>query len=552
MLWLLLSALAAEPTPVLDAMAVELDRTVEAWADAEDAPYFLGYRVSEEETATVSGAYGVLDAVDHSRNRFLDVSARVGDHRRDSTHELRGEYDWVRSIGSMAQVPIDDDPVAIRHALWLASQEAIGRARQRILKLKGDQQVLVEETDPSNDFSEQAPSTWVGAVTPLRLDRTAAEALVVTLSEEMHQRPWTDSSSASLHVQQATKWLVTTEGTRIREQRHWARVSVSASATADDGMEVELYRWQDLRDPTDLPHPDELRAWAAALADDLKPIVEAPRGEPYSGPVLLKGRAAGVFIHEVMGHRLEGHRQKSEDEGQTFKNFIGRRVLPEAISIYDDPTLASYAGFDLNGHYRFDEEGTPAQRADLVTNGRLTGFLMSRSPIEGFPSSNGHARASRYNSPVARMANTILETSDPVPFPKLKARMLKEVRGQGLEFGVIVEELDGGFTMTGRTFPNSFNILAGASWKVYADGRPDERIRGIDLIGTPLAALTQVMAAGDDPEPFNGFCGAESGSVPNAAVSPSLLLSGLEMQLKDKEQARPPILVRPDREGGDS
>ena len=297
------------------------------------------------------------------------------------------------------------------------------------------------------------------------------------------------------------------------------------------------------------PSADEVQTWADDLADFTTQVLEAESGTPYAGPLILRGRAAGVFVHEVLGHRVEGHRQKDDGEGQTFKDKVGELLLPEDISIIDDPTLTEWAGFDLNGHYAYDEEGTKAQPAVLVENGVFKGFLMSRSPIEGFQQSNGHGRAQVWRQPVARMANTIVSTKNPVPFEKLRGQLRAEAKAQGRDFGLIIDEIGGGFTMTGRIYPNAFNVRATYAWKVFVDGRPDELIRGVDLVGTTLVALSEVVAAGDDPGVFNGFCGAESGSVPNSAVSPSLLIRHLEVQKKEKGSTRPPLLPKPVPEG---
>ncbi len=267
------------------------------------------------------------------------------------------------------------------------------------------------------------------------------------------------------------------------------------------------------------------------------------------------GRATGVFFHEVLGHRVEGHRQKREDEGHTFADHVGRSVLPEWIDVYDDPTIPVLAGIDLNGHYTYDDEGMRAQRAAIVENGEFQGFLMGRSPIQGFESSNGHGRRSVGNAPVSRMGNTIIEASETVPFEVLKQGLRDQAREQDLEYGILVESIDGGFTLTGRQMPNAFNVRASASWRVFVDGRPDELVRGIDLVGTPFGAFSSIIAAGENPEVFNGFCGAESGWVPVSAVAPPILFERLEFQLKEKAQERPPLLAKPHPTtavGGDS
>jgi len=411
--------------------------------------------------------------------------------------------------------------------------------------IEANQSVRVAEEDPAPDFEPREAVEDAIAVAPIAVDRGYWDAILVQVSARLDRSPRVHRSQASLRVTNRGSAFVDTEGTRLRHGRAMARVMLYVSSTAEDGDRLSLSRHVDVHAAEGLPSPDELLTWADELVADLEALLEAPRGEPYSGPVLLTGKAAGVFVHEVLGHRLEGHRQKRESEGKTFKEYVGRPILPAFVDIYDDPTMARYAGEDLNGYYAYDDEGVAAQRALLVDDGVLVGFLMARSPIEGFESSNGHGRRSPGRAPVSRMGNTIVEVSDGAPFEQLREQLLDEVRAQGLEYGVVVDEIAGGFTRTGRFFVNSFNVRAKTSWRIYADGRPDELVRGIDLIGTPLEAFGNVIAAGDEPEVFNGFCGAESGSVPVSSVSPALLLSSLEFQLKEKGSDRPPLLPKP-------
>ncbi len=548
--WFLVASLArAQETndAVLDAVEVELARTLAAWEGVEDAPWYFGYRVDDVTSWDVVGRYGALDHSTLARSRVIDVDVRAGDRHRDSTHPLRNErWDFGVTELSHGVLPIDDDRLALRAEVWRLTDEATRAARERIVKVRGEQRVLVAETDGSDDFGPPARYVDVEPVQLGSFDPRPWEDVVEIVSAVVDRAPWVEDSSVSVSVRRGTRWIVTSEGTRLREPWRHARIAIEAHARADDGMDVSLYRWKDVGDPAELPDETTLLAWGADTGADLRDLLAAPVGEPYAGPVLLRGRAAGVFVHEVLGHRVEGHRQKKEDEGRTFRQLVGHSLLPPDISIVDDPTLATYAGEYLNGHYRWDDQGMPAARATLVDRGVFRGFLMGRSPIRDFPDSNGHGRAESGLRPVPRMANTLLSTTRPRSDSELRRMLLDEVRRQGLAYGVIVDELAGGFTLTGRVTPNAFNLRAGTSWRVYADGRPDELIRGIDLVGTPLIALGNVLAAGDDPAVFNGYCSAESGGVPNAAIAPSLLIRRLEMQLKEKGQARPPVLPRPD------
>ncbi len=330
-----------------------------------------------------------------------------------------------------------------------------------------------------------------------------------------------------------------------RHGRTHARVAVYAVGRAADGADVDVFRSVDVASIDRLPAPDALLPLADEVAAELAALLEAPVASPSTGPVLLSGRAAAVFVHEVIGHRVESHRQRSDEEGQTFRELVGEPVLPRWVSIHDDPTLTAWEGVDLNGHYVVDDEGVAARRAPIVRDGLFEGFLLTRTPIAGFPESNGHARRSPGRAPVARMGVTVLEASRTTSDAGLRARLLRLARAQGRDHAYIVEEIDGGFTLTGRVLPNAFNVRATRTRRVYVDGRPDELVRGIDLVGTPLAAFRNLVAAGASPAVFNGVCGAESGWVPVSAVSPALLFERLEFQLKEKGSRTPPLLPPP-------
>jgi predicted Zn-dependent protease len=318
---------------------------------------------------------------------------------------------------------------------------------------------------------------------------------------------------------------------------------------AEDGMELRRAEYHAAAGSQKLPDEATLMADAERLVEELAALIGAPIVEPYIGPAILKNRASGVFFHEIFGHRIEGHRQKSESEGQTFTKKVGQEILPTFISVYDDPTLAEFEGTDLRGYYKFDDEGTPAERVTVVENGVLRSFLTSRSPIENFPTSNGHGRREVGNDVVARQGNLIVESKKRVPYDELRQLLIEECRSQGKPYGLVFEDIAGGFTMTQRGLPQAFKVLPLLVRRVYADGRPDEVVRGVDIVGTPLTSFSKIIMAGDDDDVFNGTCGAESGWCPVSAVSPSILVSEIEVEKQQKGQEKPPILPPPGHGG---
>lgn len=299
-----------------------------------------------------------------------------------------------------------------------------------------------------------------------------------------------------------------------------------------------------------LPDSAAIAYAADSLAGLLLQLRTAPVMDPYTGPAIIRSGASGVFFHEALGHRLEGHRTRRESEGHTFKQKMNQRIIPDFLNVYDDPTLATAAGIELYGKYDFDEEGVSARHTPLVDKGVLTGFLMCRTPIKDIGASNGHGRSDMWNEPVSRMGSLFVATDAPLSFDSLRAWLLEECKRDGKEYGLIFEDIAAGETNTSSYGVQTLRIRPRVVKKVYvADGR-EELVRGAELIGTPLAVLESIQAAGNDPGVFNGVCGAESGWVPVSAVAPSVLVGEIEVQRMDRNLKRGPILPPPLHDSG--
>ncbi len=401
------------------------------------------------------------------------------------------------------------------------------------------------EEDPSDDFSREKPVTYVGPRAEITVDVPAWEARVRELSARFRGQGEVLDSQVTLQVVSNTRWILDTEGTVVQTGRNYVRVFAEANARADDGMELERFETFDAASFASLASAGEMDRAIDSMIADLRALRRAPLADPFIGPAILEGRAAGVFFHEIFGHRVEGHRQKNDEEGQTFAKKIGEPIMPSFISVYDDPTLARVGDVDLNGFYRFDDEGVVAQRASLVDGGVLKGFLLSRSPTRGFHQSNGHGRRQEGRTVVSRQGNLVVEPKVTVPVAELRRRLREEAQRQGKPYGLLFRDISGGFTNTARGGPQAFKVLPILVYRVWVDGRPDELVRGADLVGTPLSALSRILAASDDYQTFNGYCGAESGFVPVSATSPSLLVQQIEIERRDKGSDKPPILSPP-------
>jgi len=527
--------------PILKVMQGELSRATTSLAKSDPAPYYVSYTVNDQNLVVLVGAYGSLLTDAALQRRQADVVMRVGSPTLDNTHG----QSRVTGMTS-GSLPLGDDPDAISHVLWELTDREYKRAAPAFLNVKTNTAVRAEEEDKSPDFSKEAPQTHTGeTLKPQNFDRTAWEGEIRRLSGAFRKYPGVYFASVVLQVQDSHARLVSSEGTAIATPSASTRLIIEGETRADDGM--ELIRVETFQAPSaaGLPGESELAAKVDKIASDLKDLRKAPVAEPYDGPALLSGRAAAVFFHEVLGHRLEGHRQRDEDEGQTFTKKIDQEVLPKFLSVADDPTVHELAGVKLAGSYEFDNEGSPAQRVEVIQNGILKNFLMSRMPIKNFGVSNGHGRNQPGLMPTGRQGNLIVSSTQTVPEAQLRQKLIDEVKRQGKHYGLYFDDIQGGFTLTTRQLPQAFQVLPVVVYRIYADGRPDELVRGVDIVGTPLAALTRIMTTGDQQHVFNGVCGAESGSVPVAAVAPAMLFSEMEVQKRGHSHERPPILPPP-------
>lgn len=543
---------ATQPYGLLDMMEDELDRSMKNLGQASEVPlYYLQYAVTGFHKLELEVRDGGLFAPQQERRRFLDVDLRVGSMELDSTHELRGSGAGAyRSRWRRAPFPLENDPEAVRAVLWNETELKYHLAQERFTKVLADRQVMVEEEDQSNDFSPAEARTYSEECRDTPVDLEQWQQLLKKVGAYMAGFPFVRTSGAGLTVNDVSTTMVNSEGSRLEHGNHYHRFWLRLQGMAEDGMELRRAEYYSARSLGGLPGEQAIMADAQRMVSELKALIDAPVVEPYIGPAILRNRASGVFFHEIFGHRIEGHRQKSESEGQTFTKKVGEPVLPDFISIYDDATMDAFGGTDLRGFYRFDDEGTPAQRVTVVEKGILRNFLTTRSPIANFPKSNGHARRQFGSGVVARQGNLIISSEKTVPYDELRQMLIDECRRQGKPYGLVFDDISGGFTTTRRRGVQSFKVLPLLVYRVYADGRPDEVVRGVDIVGTPLTSFSKILMAGDDDEVFNGTCGAESGSVPVSAISPSILVAEIEVEKRSKGQDKPPILPAPAHDPG--
>ena len=532
--------------PVLTAMQQELTRSLQNFKKTPTPPYFLSYQLTDNHAIEISASYGALTGSSDSTTRLLDTDLRVGDYTLDSSHPIR-DADPFGDIGDQLErqkIPLEDDPDALRVALWRETERKYRSAVQRLQKVKANVQVKVEAEDRSGDFTREAPENYSESVAPFSFDKQTWERKMRTITAPFVQHQEIIENSAEVIAEIETRRYVNSEGSQIRISSPFYRVIISATAKAADGMELPLHQTYMSFRPEGLPDDAAMLKDVNQMIKTLLALVKAPLAEPYTGPAILSGRSSAVFFHEIFGHRIEGQRQKNEDEAQTFKKKVNQSVLPDFLSVYSDPTLKILNKTELVGYYPYDDEGVKARRVTVVDKGVLKNFLMSRAPIEGFDRSNGHGRRQQGYKVAARQSNLVVESAKHVSRDELKKLLIEQIKSANKPYGLLFDDIEGGFTFTQRVLPNAFNVRPTVVYRIYPDGR-EELVRGVDLIGTPLIAFSKIVATDDQVAVFNGVCGAESGWVPVSASSPGLLVSQIEVQRKEKSQERAPILPPP-------
>jgi predicted Zn-dependent protease len=536
--------LAAAPAPsLLDILSDELQRNFTVLKQkADPPPYYMDYTVTDEESQALSATMGTLESEHKNRLRYLDITLRVGSQQLDNYHQVSGQ----RGRFTRGDVlPLDDVSDAIRRKVWLDTDRTYKLAARRLIEIKSNQETKVKEADGSADFSSEPPSVYQEPPPAIGALDSEWGKRVRKWSADLARSPDVLYSNVDLSVQKVSKYMVSTEGTRLLHGRDFVGLSMVARGKATDGMDlVDLEDFQ-AADLAHLPPEAVIDAAASRVSANLSKLVQAIAVEPFVGPAILSGRAAAVFFHEIFGHRIEGHRQKDEAEGQTFTKAVGTPVLPSFLSVVFDPTRKTLGGVDLNGYYSYDDEGVKAGPVTVVENGVLKTFLMSRSPIQGVDHSNGHGRRQPGLEVVSRQSNLIVESTKQVSEQALREMLLAEIKRQNKPYGLLFDEVTGGYTTTQRKGLQAFTVIPLMVYRVYVDGRPDELVRGVDIVGTPLASFSKILATSDTPQVFNGYCGAESGQVPVSAISPSVLVSEIEIQKKQRSQDRPPFLGRP-------
>lgn len=544
---------SVDSDPLVRTMREEINYSMDQFRQMSAPVYFLSLRLNDVFESYVSSSFGV-SLSNESRQRLLTPQVRFGTPELDNFkfENQSGQRNYYGPI----VVPLAEDvsPLAVRQAVWQGFMNKYSAAQSMYGAALSKMGTNADNEDKSPCFSVSPVETYYEQPLPqsvYNFDREKWSGIMDKVSSVFKECRDLENGEASVVYNVERIYVVNSDGTAVVQNRRSIRIMLQAAIRAEDGMTCPLYT--DFFGYTEdkMPDVETLVAAARDLMVRLENLREAPIADPYAGPAILSSSASGVFFHEIFGHRLEGHRLKSG--GQTFRSLVGEKVLPESFTVISDPTLTQYAGTDMNGSYKYDDEGVKSRRVVCLENGVLKEFLMDRTPIDGFPSSNGHGRASTGYDPVSRQSNLIIETSKPYTDAELRQMLIEEAKRQGKEYGYFFNAASSGLTYLGdQGSINSFNVDPLEVYRVYVDGRPDQLVRGVKLIGTPLAMFSGIEAAGSSPHVFTGQCGAESGWVPVTASSPAIFVSKIETQRSETGYSLPCVLKLPDYRNDDS
>ena len=528
---------------VLQAMEDELMRSQEKLKlEGYETPYFISYQIKDNEYYSIKGKYGAIASSENDRIRRLFVDVRVGNY--DFDNSIRGRSGGGAPFHDASDVPVDNDPDAIRAALWQATDLAYKGALTQYFNKKANNVREIKDTN-SKSFTREKSHNYYGPELNLTFNPGEWKDKIREISSVYKNYKELTNADIVITAQKETVYFINTEGTSYIRDEVLYSIDAQVTTRAEDGKVISNYRNLYYVSPKQIPSVKEIKAIVNEMVEETLVMRSAEVLSPVSVPALLEPEAAGVVFHEAIGHRLEGERQIDDSEGQTFKEKVGEEIIPTFLSIIDDPSMKNFNGTHLMGYYPFDDQGVPGERVVLVEKGILRNFLLSRTPVNGFERSNGHGRASYGRAPIARMSNTIIESDTEYSKEKLKELLIEEVKRQNKPFGLLIKRMKGGETNTSSYNFQAYRATPVAIYKVDPKTGEETPVRDVEIVGTPLVSINKIIATGDDYSVFNGFCGAESGYIPVSTVAPSILVSEIELQRKSSKKEKLPLLPPP-------
>jgi predicted Zn-dependent protease len=510
---------AANGDPLLEALLVELDRSrAQLKMDQVGPPYYIEYRVTDVDEYQAEAAFGALRENQRVRYRVLRVVVRIGDYKQDSYYN--------QGTGETNILPLDDDPIALRHQIWLATDEAYKAAGEAFTEKQAALKQFSADTNPVDDFAKAPVVASLEPTVTLKVDESTWKKTLEDVTDLYRQYPDVQSVSASARFTAVNEYLVNSEGTVARSGKKTYSIQLNSSAQAPDGMRLSRNPYWMVAKAEELPTRESLLADTKKTLDTLVALRQAPIvEEEYRGPVLFAPDASNDIVASLIGSNVLGRKPQLGRPNRTvgaFATSFKTRVLPNFLSVVDDPTLPDFQGKSLVGKYEVDDDGVKAQPVTVVNNGILVSYLVGRQPIRDFPLSNGHDRAGAGTMPSPNLGVLLLKSSEAQSPEELKQRAIQMIKDQGKPYAYRVETLGPG---------NSPRLL----YRVYADGH-EELVRGAVFNELDVRALrSDLIAVGNDPLVSN-----RTGGIATTVISPSLLFDELEVRRADTSKDKLP------------
>ena len=552
-------AQSLEEDVVYKAMKDELGRTMEKLQmENLEKPYYVSYTVNQFQTMRITAGFGALTNSSRTTRRFLTVDLRVGDYTFDNTNFV-ADYGGISP--SYSALPLEDDYDAIRHKIWLLTDRAYKQALETLAKKRAYIQNKTI-TDLPEDFSKEDPCTYSEPKVSLEVDSAYWVGTVKELSSVFTQYPALNDWRIQVTKVASDQYFVNSEGSKNRQGESLIFLETLVSTQAEDGQEVFNFKTYNFRDEKDLPEKEKLMADVKKLA---QATLEAAQSEPlteYVGPVIFTGQAAGEFFRQLFAANIGGPRSPLlADERFSFlmtkPKLVGklnRRIMPEFLSIKDDPTISQFDGLPLIGAYEVDDDGVRAQSVSLVEKGRLVNLPMSRIPTKKIKGSNGHARGTVNSSPEGRLSNLIITSDQGMNYDELKKKLIEYCKDVDLEYGIVVKRLKDKNIDMERSF--DFSYYMGGSrkekeltvpleiYKVWVKDGREEAVRGVEFEGVTIKTLKDITEAANDYYVHNFLLGHDD-ELPASIVAPSILIEEIELKETEAEALKPPYLKSP-------
>jgi predicted Zn-dependent protease len=516
---------AAKGDALLEALLTELTRSYSHLKmDQVQAPYYIEYRVNDVEDYNAEATFGALVQSQRVHVRILRVVVRIGDYKQDSY--------FSQGVGETNILPLDNDPIALRHQIWMATDDAYKSAGEAFAEKQAALKQFSADPSPVDDFAKVPVVIAVGPVAALKVDEQDWKKTLEEVSGLYREYPEVQSSTASARFTGVNEYFVNSEGTVTRDGHTTYSVQLNSSAQASDGMRVSRNPAYMVGRAEELPNHDALMSDAKKMLDTVVALKKAPIvEEEYRGPVLFAPDAADDVVASLIGQNVVGRKPQLGKPNRTTGSFASSyktRVLPNFLTVVDDPSLKDFEGKSTVGSYDVDSEGVKAQRVTVIDNGTLKSYLLGRQPIRDFSESNGHGRAAPGVFPAPGLGVLVVKTSEPQTTEALRQRAIQIVKDQGLPWAYRVDTLGPG---------NSPRLL----YRVYAKDGHEELVRGAVFSELDVRAMrSDLIAAGNDPLVSN-----RSGGAPNTVISPSLLFGELEVKRADTSKDKLPEYPAP-------